>query len=226
MAFPIVATTATSSRCSNDFGDVITMPASIAAGDLLIVVHASDTGGGTRTWSGDFLELSDASTTCNVGVAYKFAAGGDTLTVTKSASERFSAIALRITGMHATQAPEVAADATGTSANPDAGSLTASWGTEDNLWITWHGHDTTTTDTTISVWPYASNQIEGPYCASAGEPNLSTKEAAAATDDAGAWTISASLGWRASTIVVRPAAAATTAKASQCLVGSAAGWHP
>ena len=208
MAFPIVATSATSFRCSNALDDVITMPAGIEAGDLLIVVHATDSGGGTRTWSGSFLELSDASATANVGVAYKFAAGGDTLTVTKSVSERFSAIALRITGMHATQAPEVAADATGISANPNAGSLTASWGAEDNLWITWHGHETAATDTTISVWPYANNQIQGPYCASAGEPNLSTKEAAAATDDAGAWTISASLGWRAATMVVRPAAAA------------------
>ena len=210
MAFPVVSSSALSSRGSGLFDDPITMPAGIVAGDLLIVIHSTDVGGGTRTWSGSFIELLDLDPISNLGIAYKFAAGGDTLTVTKSVSERFSAIALRITGMHATQAPELVGAATGTSTGPNAASLTASWGAADNLWITFHGHDTLVTDTTITTFPanYIANQLQGTYFSSSGEPNLATRNLAAATEDAGAWLVSQSVGWRAGTIVVRPAAAA------------------
>ncbi len=208
-SFPIVAASATSSRASNDFADVITMPAGIASGDLLIVIHSTDVGGGARTWSGGFTEILNKSATSNLGVAWKIAVGGDTLTVTKSESERFSAIALRITGAHASSAPEISATVTGSSTAPNPDSVTASWGAENNLFIAFHGHDTTTTDASVTAFPtsYTENQIQGVYVASAGEPNMATQNLTAASDDPGTFTINTSLGWRAGTIVVRPAAA-------------------
>lgn len=208
MAFPQVGSTALSSRSTNALDDVITMPSSIVAGDLLIVVHASDTTSGTRTWSGSFVEIKDLAATSSVGVAYKIAVGGDTLTVTKTVSERFSAIALRITAAswHGTTPPEISTTATGTSTTPNPDSITASWGSADNLFIAFHVHDTDATNRTVDVWPtnYTANQIQGDYFSSSGEPNLATRELAASNDDPATFTISASLGWRAGTIVIRP----------------------
>lgn len=210
MAFPVVASSALSSRDSDAADDVITMPSGITAGDLLVIFHATDVNAISRTWSGGFVELHDAVATAGMGVAYKIAVGGDSCTVTKGDTEKFSAIALRITGAHATQAPELGTVATGTSTGPNAGSVTASWGGEDNLFITWHSHVTGAADTTITTWPasYTDNQLEGTWLTTCGEPNLATRDLAAASDDAGAWLISASRGWRAGTLVIRPGAAA------------------
>ena len=217
MAFPVVSSSALSSRGSADLADVITMPSGIVAGDLILVFHSTDVGGGTRTWSNGFTELKDEDPTSNVGIGYKIAAGGDTLTITKTVSERFSAIALRITSWHGTTPPEVAAAVTGTSVNPNSGSLSPSWGAADTMWITMHGHDTTTSDSSITAWPtnYTQNQIQGTYFSSSGEPNLATRELNAATEDPGAFTQSLSRPWRAYTVAVRPSAGApptTTAK--------------
>src|SRR5574341_1316784 len=211
-SFPQVVSTATSFSCTTASSvDPITMPSGIVAGDLLIVIHSTDLNGGTRTWDGGFNEiLDDTTTNTNIGVAYKIATGGDTLTVTRSAQDRFSAIALRITAAswHGTTPPEISTIATGSSTTPDPNSVTASWGAADNLFIAFHGHDTTTANASVTVWPanYAQNQIEGPYCSSSGEPNLATRELAAASDDPGTFTISASRPWKAGTIVVRPVA--------------------
>ena len=104
-AFPQVGSTATSSNCTSVNDDPITMPSGIVAGDLLIVIHSTDVSGATRTWSGGFTEIKDLDSSSNIGVAYKIAAGGDTLTVTKSLAERFSAIALRITASNSGGTP-------------------------------------------------------------------------------------------------------------------------
>src|SRR3989338_4939686 len=123
-AFPQIVGSQLSSRASGEIDDSVTLPASIASGDLIIVFHYSDSAL-TRTFPGPWVEIKDtvcSSSACNIGVAYLIASGGETsVTVTKSGADRFSAIAIRISAAswHGTNAPEISTGATGSSANPN-----------------------------------------------------------------------------------------------------------
>ena len=211
-AFPQVAGTATSSRASAALDDPVTLPASVAAGDLIIVFHFSDSGL-TRTFPGSWAEIKDASCAgpaCTVGVAYLIASGGETsVTVTKSLSERFSAIAVRISAVswHGTTPPEISTGATGSSANPNPNAVTASWGSADNLFIAAMAWDDSDGGDAMSAYPtnYTGNQNTGPNISSAGRGAIASREFAAASDDPGTFTIPSDQWW-AGTVVVRPAA--------------------
>jgi len=50
------------------------------------------------------------------------------------------------------------------------------------------------TNAAVTVWPanYTANQIQGDYFFSSDEPNLAMRELAAASDDPGTFTLSAS----------------------------------
>src|SRR3972149_524792 len=214
MAFSI--TTATSSRASNSDADSVTLPASVSAGDLCLAFHVSDSTL-TRTFPSPWVEILDQATSNhNIGIAYLIASGGETaVSVTKSGTERFSAIAMRITAAtwHGTTAPEVAAFATGTSNVPNPSAVNASWGSEANLFIAVGVWDSSDGAVTVSAYPtnYSSNNTASPVISSSGLCALGTFETTAASDDPGTFTISASDEWMGGTVVVRPAGGAPPA---------------
>ena len=209
--FPAVAGTATSSRASNVAADSVTLPASVASGDLVLVFHYSD-GALTRTFPSPWVEIKDAlcsGSSCNIGVGYLIASGGETsVTVTKSVAERFTAISARITGWHGTTAPEISTGASGSSTTPDPDSVTASWGSDDNLFIAVNVFDNSAGAGVTSAWPtnYTGSNVQSPDITSAGRGAIGTRDLAAASDDPGTFTISPTDQWWAGTVVVRPAA--------------------
>ena len=216
MAFPTFAAAPTvSSRGSNAVQDSVTLPASIAAGDLILVWHASDITT-TRTWASPWVELLDGldgDSTSSIGIAYLIASGGETaVLVDKSVTERFTALAVRIAAAswHGTTPPEVSTSATGSDTAPDPDSVTASWGSDDNLFIAMAEYDVVGA-TTVTAYPtsYADNQTEATQIDSCGRVAIASRELAAASDDPAAFTIDPTQGWRAATVVVRPAAAAS-----------------
>ena len=215
--FPVV-TTATSSRASNAVDDSCTLPASIAAGDLMFCIHGSD-GSVTRTFPSPWVEIKDAlcsGSACNIGVAYLIASGGETsVTVTKSVTERFSAIAIRITAAswHGTTPPEISTGAIGNSASPDPDSITASWGSANNLFVATIAFNNGLAGNTVTAWPtnYTANQTQSPDISSAARVAIATRDLAAANDDPGTFTITSDQWW-AGTIVVRPAAGGAAPK--------------
>jgi len=216
-AFPSVAGSATSSRASSVVDDPVTLPASVAASDLIIVFHFSDGAATpiTRTFPSPWVEINDtqnAAANASLGVGYLIASGGETsVTVTKSVAERFSAIAIRISASswHGTTPPEISTGATGTSANPNPDAVTASWGSDDNLFIALHDFDNSLGGNTTTAYPtnYASNNLESPDVSSASRGAIASRELAAASDDPGTFTITSDEWW-AGTIVVRPSGGA------------------
>src|SRR5688500_16027395 len=99
------------------------MPASVAAGDLVVVFFGSDAAGSTVTIAGpagwtELTEAADNVTESMISVAYRVCDGtaGATITVTTGASENAAAVAIRITGA---SPPSVSTAARGTSANPN-----------------------------------------------------------------------------------------------------------
>ena len=232
MAFPqIVGSSLSSNAGTNTIDDSVTLPASIVSGDLIIVFHYSD-GGVTRTFPSPWVEIKDTSIfgdEATIGIAYLIASGGESsVTVTKSITERFSAIAIRISSSswHGTTPPEVSTGvAVDKSFNPDPDALNPSgWGTEDTLWIAVCGYDTSATASSISVYPYASNNIIADHAGSAGGGGIATTESAAELKDPGTFTISPQQEWWAGTIAVRPQTGSTSITvpvASLSLVGFA-----
>ena len=206
MATPTVQTTSTGYTTGTSH--VLTMPAGIAAGDLLIAFFSSS-GPSTQTYSGSWAELYDmatGATLAGVGV-WLTAAGGDTLTVTSSISVDAMHVIYRISGQHASSAPEAGTSATGNSANPDPPTLSPSWGSETTLWLAAMHHDAGT----ISVIP--TNYTDSIKKDDAGSPIIGTARRAltAASDDPGTFTVSAIEAWVAQTVAVRPAAGGSTA---------------
>jgi len=118
----------------------INMPATVNAGDLLIVIFAADgsgTSGDPAGWTS--LGTANAGTATALGRwAYLVADGseaGGTAAFTTSTAERSSGLCVRIQAGTYTGAPEMATLTTGTSLSPDPPNLTPSGGPADYLWL-------------------------------------------------------------------------------------------
>lgn len=219
MAFPAVSGTAT----GNGSGAAQSIPLTtltINSGDLIIVIAAHD-GAGVATYTfdnstaGTWTEISSYS---NGNVDYechaKVADGTEdsaTLSCTISQSEAHCHLVFVITGWDGTITNvEIGTPAYAATGSPDAPSLTASWGSDDNLWIAFYSAEVGGCDPT--VWPtgYTSNQIQDANRVDAAGAKLAaaTRENATATEDPSAWTVDdTSADVVANTIVVKPAAA-------------------
>jgi hypothetical protein len=201
MAFPSVAATNTSTAAASTTPSV-SLPASISAGDLLLI--AVYTGSGSTVtatgWTSVYSNTNIGSGT--LAILYKIASGSEGASVTVANSPGFSSahLAYRITGAHASQAPEAGTAATGFSSNPDPPSFDPSgWGTEDTLWIAVY----VTTNGTVTG--YSSGYLSG-ITASDGTYKVGwcAKGANAASENPGTGTLSGFSSWGANTLAVRP----------------------
>lgn len=221
MAFPVVAATNTSETNPTSTTHVVNLPASIAAGDLLIIVVAAGIGntagtGVTITPAAGWTELFDDNATAGGAAwcAYKIASGseGATVSVTSSATSLSVHCSYRINSWHGTTPPEATVLGAGGSTSLDPPSQTASWGSDDNLWIalaTWKN-----ATSAFSAYPtnYTSNQValnNSHAGSSDGALAIATRNVTTATEDPGAFTLLASSSSHNATIVVRPAATTT-----------------
>lgn len=207
-------TTATSARTVNSTTSAITLPASVATGDLLIGICGLDVGAGASTSSPTFTELKDETgTDVWAWIGYlKSPAGGETAVTLTHAAERDNAIGIRIPAAewHGTTAPEITAVGDGTSANPDPPSISPSWGAEaGTTFIAVAIMDDSAGASTASAWPtnYTLNQVTSNTATSAASVHIAIRITSSATEDPGTWTVSPSEHWRTYTIAVRGAVA-------------------
>lgn len=210
MAFPTIAATSQGNDAVNTTNHTVNLPTGIASGHLLLIFMGMD-GNTSITWPAGWSILAtdtNAGGDGTLSVAYRIADGseGSSISVTTAASEAGSYICWRVTGWHGTTPPEAGTPATGTSTTPDPPSVTASWGSADNLFIAvtvWGS-----SSTNISGYPtnYSVSQMtDGASNSNIGAIALAGRELAAASDDPGTFSI-ISTAWVANTIVVRPAA--------------------
>lgn len=217
MAFPSVAATNIGSSTSAATSHTVNLPASIASGDLLIVLfaHKDDVNGCSfpAGWTKFKEAIQGSGSNACLAVAWRKADGteGSTITVTTVASSRQAHASRRITGAAdpTVTAPE-ALDSTGTNtANPDPPSLTPTGGAKDYLWIaafaSSHGRITSSLPTN-----YSTNVGDGSNSGTATHVGIGsgTRQLNAASEDPGTFTTTAgSVEEVASlTIAIHPAA--------------------
>ena len=190
----------------------VTMPATVDADDLLIIIMGTDRDT-TATPPTGWTELQDFSSansvSCHIFVIKAVGnEDGGTADVVLLNNRAAAAQTYRITGWSGTLTDvEVGADTFANNANPNPPSLTATAGADDNLWIAVDAvDDVVTVDTAPTSYTNLTETSPG----SVPDCGLGTarRELNAATEDPGTFTNSASDNWIANTIVIPPVAAA------------------
>jgi len=214
MAAPTVNTANESSLTTAGTSHTVSLPATVNAGDLLIVLfgHAvSATIDALAGWN----ELVDDGATNGVGVLWKRAVGnedGTTITLVTSAATKSTHISYSITGANNTTAPAISTVATGTTNAPDP--TTCNPGTsKDRLWITFfvgageEADDDTWCNNAATGYGSLLQKASGTGGLPATNCAIAScvRTATAASEDA-AWPAASTdqvLGWRAHTIGIQ-----------------------
>jgi hypothetical protein len=216
VAFPVVESTNTSATATAGTNHVVSLPAGIAAGDLIVICMVIGSTSATLNTHADYTEVLDEASAVGLKVLYRLATGGESNpTLVSSANTRDATCTFRISGAENpdTQAPEVGTTATGSSTTPDPPTTTPTGGAKDYLWITFCGSAGEQADdgTYCTGFPtnYNDNQLEK-TCGVAGT-NLggmiaaATRQANGSSENPGTFTVSENNTWRAQTIAVHPA---------------------
>lgn len=201
MAFPSIATT-NQNNTSATTNHVVNLPASIAAGDLLLIFgHV----GLAPTYPAGWTEISSVVVGSRTfSIAYRIADGseGASVTVTTASNAACRWITERITSWHGTTPPEVGTAATGTSTTPDPPAVTPSWGSADNLFIASSAKAGGVGPTGFPT-NYGTSQLD--QFDSNADIAVAARQLTASTDNPGTFTYAASSAWGAQTVVIRPA---------------------
>lgn len=209
---PSVATVAGNNQNANATTHTVTLPSGVTDGDLLLVFMSFDgTFATPPTWPGGWTQIISEDHTAGdprYVQIYCRVASGEAATFdvsTGAASERSAHTAYRITGFHSGGCASVEAlHATGTDTSPDPPELTPSWGSANNLWFAFAGHN----DGSVTVSGYPSTYTNGrnDRADSTAGIGIGTayKTGTATSDNPGTFTISSSMYWVAITAAVRP----------------------
>jgi hypothetical protein len=225
VAFPVIQTADSQHGVvtTNSTTWTLTYPTNLASGDLILAFIGRDGGTGVGTWPANWSAFTvNQGATC-LNLATKLSDGTETGTfnVTGLPSEQGGWRVLRVTGWSGGYTGIInngvndsngvkSSSATGTSANPDCPSNNPiNWDVEDTLWIAVCSVDTSRT---FSAWPSGYSPGDNTWDDVSGGANgaslsVQWRNSAAASEDPGAWTISASDDWAATLLAVRPAAA-------------------
>lgn len=227
MAFPVIESTTESSTNTAGTSHAITLPASIAATDLVLIIMDIGSTAATLNALTDWGEILDENSANGLKILWYTGAGvPGNPTFTSSASTRSASIAFRISGVSKSITPQIGTTATGTSATPDPPTVTPSGSVvKDYLFIAFFGAaGEEADDNTWSDTP-PTNYLPSPplqkACGTAGT-NLGGLIAAASrqlntgsAEDPGTFTKDVSAAWRAQTIIVHPLISATVDQASE-----------
>lgn len=218
MAFATPAAYAGTVDTATATSTAVNLPTGISAGDLLLIgITGSATDATPNTtasgWTTLF-DLKDSSSASHLAILYRIATGGEgaTATVSTDLAEHRAAVALRYTGWHGTTPPEVSTGSAVVTANPDPDSVTASWGSADNLFVAFATGDN---NRQITAYPsgYSIEQhTEFTGTTAGGCIGVAHAEVAAASADPGPFTISSSNRSVAATVVIRPASGPTASE--------------
>lgn len=222
MAFPSVATTATTMGFTAAINMTLNLPGSIVAGNTLIVIVRKSNETASFGWPAGWTipdgGNGDASDD-RAEIAWRKADGteGATITVTGVNTSKYASVAYQIQSAAdpTVTAPYVGAGIVsgGPNTTPDPPARTPPDGAKDYFWMaigTWEGEQASPPTFPAN---YTLNQLDqNSGTAAAVATNCQTacgcRQLNATTDDPGTYTISASDDWMCTTWVISPAPAA------------------
>jgi hypothetical protein len=203
----------------------LNLPASIAAGDLLVCQIARRGGSQTYTFPAGWVQVSGAASLENAqgqfDLFYKIADGTEGATISVSStvagSNRMTCWIARFTGADNAGTPVAAAAAEGsaTDANPDPPNFAPGLGARDFLWFAVQISESTAQSVTAYPTNYTGNQtsLNGALASTTGmRHSFASRALNASSEDPGTFTMTASIIWKAKTFAIIPPASATTAR--------------
>lgn len=199
-AFPTIAATNTSSNAPTASDWTVSLPASIAADDLLIILVAGGNAGAVTTptgWTSLFEFLGTDTQRCYA--AYKVASGteGASVAVAHAGTGGGGHNSYRITGYQGT--PESATDATAV----DPPNLAPTWGSAKTMWLA-VAFDRLTVGAMTAPTNY-TNILSAEDGSNQNEAASARRELEAASENPGVFGNGGTSGLGAATIAVRPA---------------------
>jgi len=204
MAFPAVATSASSNVAAGSASKTVTLPTGIASGDVLVLWFHTD-GNTTISWPAGYTELFEADMATEGGsgtgsLAHRTCDGteGSSITVTTGGTQEAAWGVYRITGASGNVEH---AFAEGSSATPDPPNLTPSWGAKDTLWIATACEDNADLTGTAPT-NYANNVLH--QFNTDAEIVMGTRALNAASENPGTFAAAAD-EWICATVAVEPA---------------------
>lgn len=227
MTFPVLQGITGSVTNTPSTSHNVAQPATVNAGDLLLASLEFNADTTVACPGGEYTRLSQrASSPGQWELWGRIASGsedGTNITFTTSASMAGAFQVARITGHKGGLVAGTdysLGTATGTTstanANPDPPSVTAAWGTNDNLFIAFTGYR----GTNVAVSSYPASYTSGAFSVSTNGGGggagvaMAIRALASTTDNPGAFTLAAAQDHNEQTIVIRPATTATNASAT------------
>ena len=206
MTFPVVAATNTSTQASST-SHTVNLPASIAAGDLLLIFFGYNNSADDVVTPSGWTQFINVSNGGRFYGYYKVADGGEggSVSITSGSAGNSQHNSYRITGYQGT--PEVAT-ATGSSATPDPPNLAPSWGAADTLWVA-AAHPVNGAADLTAPTNYGGLIQTAPSTFHVGS---ATRQLNAASENPGTFGGANNSVWETATVAVRPAGAGAAAK--------------
>ncbi len=182
MAFPVVGSRNASVEAVNATSHTVALPASIAAGDLLLCVITSDGSSAIDSFPGWISIANVAGDPPQHAAFYRKATGSDPVLFTTAAGQMSAHRTWRFTSASVADPDTVgpqAGSATGAASNPDPPSFNPTWTSgDDTTWIATCGRD----DDDSTAQTYPTNYDTGQFYHESGTANGSV-EAAYAEDE-------------------------------------------
>jgi len=203
---------------SNPTSHTITLPATIEAGDLLVLawaVNSTPSVTGPSGWT-EFMQDTAGSGSPTLYGYYKDAVGDEdstdiTITTGVGRSSAYKVWAIQDAIDPSTTEPEESTAATGLTVNPDPPSLAPAGGADDYLFLAVHANDSGNQNTTGFPSGYSGtgheNTEDGGGGVGLGWAYKSTT--GASSENPGTFTIDNARDWTAQTIAIYPTSGAT-----------------
>jgi hypothetical protein len=206
--FPEVVDVTTTADATSVASHSVNLPSGIVAGQRIIIFFSPGINTSATYPAGWNLVFNSGAVGARLSAHYRDCDGteGTSITVTTGVATAAAWAAVRLNNFNPGVAPEPGVASTGTDAAPDSPSLTPAWGSDKTLWISSFGAFATPAET-VNSYPanYADNQtyVAATAAGDKGYLALATRSLEAATEDPGAFAISAIDTWRANTVAVR-----------------------
>lgn len=214
--YPVIETSTGGSQTSATTSHTINVPSGLTSGDLILVFFLS-TGNNTHTPPSGYSTLFstfDADSSVKSSVWYKISDGSETATTaTTDFSLKSVHTTLRVSGVDTATSLSASSVNGVLSSAPNPPSVTASWGSDTNLYLAigqWTGFGITVSSPPTGYASVRSDHMEG-GASSDLDNGIYYKEATSSSEDPSAFSMSTSAEINVFTLAIKPAAASSPA---------------